>query len=384
MPAAEAVNPYAPVATGEPVLAWTDQRFAFDTDVTSQDVIGALRRPRQFFIMALWLMLPFSVLALVLLGSLLAGQAPNSLLATCGMLGLLMTYFLWNAWRNLGPALGLKRIRGNPLILGPVRGSFDKDYYRWQREHCQGVCRTESMCYAIARGSMLEFAFDQPRLAIHMLPARAFDAGGFEQLRDLLTQIAKTSTALPTQGMVDPRMLEQERLIRLDLSPDASRFEGTFRTRDVLESALQSYLRQALWRSFLVMGGVDLVLFLLLFWLTPLGIGWFAVLGLLLFLNWSFFKSYRAGVAWTHSPDLTLMHVCGGVSSANVTMGSPVGAATYQWDVFEDAYYTENTVSLRLPGTIGHHVVLTRHLFRDEADWQTALELCQANCRPRN
>ena len=371
------VNPYTPPHPEGQAANEFEIEIPFAATVTVADVRRASRRPTRVIVTASILtpLLLASGLVTLLLWFSPTGRLPWLLLV---MVGLMLFVLAWELWYNLGPGLANWRLRAMPHILGEVRGTISKQWLCWERENISSTQRTAGCSYARAHGGVLEYSLDQRRLSLSFLPERAFRHGDFDIAAKWLKAAADANRLQPASGMVDARLLDASQVVSAELPENAIRFRGPLKARDLLTPALRAMWGKALRRSLLVVALLNVPLLIGLIRFAPFSTPWIFCLAFLLYLNWRAYRVFSASFGWSRSPDKTIMEIVGAVSDREVMFATALGYARYQWSAFTELAVSDTSISLRLPGNLGHHVILARHQLEDPKQWELALTTTQA------
>ncbi|MCA9057001.1 MAG: hypothetical protein KDA85_00820, partial [Planctomycetaceae bacterium] len=177
----------------------------------------------------------------------------------------------------------------------------------------------------------------------------------------------------------DPRLAEMPPE-NLPLPDDMVRMQGTILIQDLHASAMRQEMSAQLFRFALRLAAAVLLPFvlgiiLIAEWLNDRGE--FLIFGAAM-LAVTAFVLIRAMMAWRNNASIwkqgerILMRVRGGVSNAGICTYTAVSGIWYAWSAFEDYRESPGVISVRLPGTFRHHLVLIRGLFNTEADWEQA------------
>lgn len=371
------VNPYAPPKPEGKGDDHSEYEIPFAATIAVDDVRRASQRPMRVLVTGSIVSLPLlggGLLTWIMLRS-PTGRLPWLMLV---MLGLLAFILVLELWFYLGPGLANWRLRAMPRVLGPIHGSISKQWLRWQRNDIACVQRTDGCSYAHVQGSVIEFSLDQRRLSLSFLPERAFRHGDFEVAAKWLGAAATASRLQPAAGVIDARLQDADQIMTFESPDNAVRFRGSLKSLDLLDSPLRATWGKALRRLFLIIAVVDVPLLIGMFRFRPFDVAWIVCLTVFVFWNWRFFRVLSANFGWSRSPDKTIMEIAGAISDREVVFANALGCARYQWTAFADLKHSDTTIAMRLPGTLGHHVIFARHQLEDPDQWAQALTTAQA------
>lgn len=362
-------NPYAPPAvsgTGQPAVVG---EFEFDVEVTEADVRRAFQKPFRFLAHALIWSIPicFSGFSAVFL--LMRGMWTEALtLGGCFLA--LAVLVAWQAWRLLGPGSSGARIKATPDILGRFQGTISDKEISFTHGATSSTYHTSSCCYAKTSNEVIEFAFEPRRLVIYYLPERAFAGGAFPMVAELLQSVAGQQAVPLSSGVVDQRLVESEKVMPFDCPANAVAFRGPLRSVDVFDSPIRETFRRAMIRALVVLAVIEILLSLFLFQLPLLSVPWVFVLVVILFLAWMAWKRIGIGLRLQGAPETIFANLAGYVSDDLILLSSALGRTYYGWEAFDSGSMSERTIALALPGKIGLQVILGRHQFESDADWE--------------
>jgi hypothetical protein len=371
-------NPFEPPrTTPEKATAALARTIPFNVVVGSQDVNAATGQIRST-VTLIFVLIPLMLLNLLLLiGFLRHGLANSdsplpviSMMLISGIMGLLL-------WRNLSATTRI--MNSYPLAFGHMWGQFSADGVHITTEHGSSFHPLRALLYAEVRNRVLIFAFDRNSIVRYYLPERAFTQGGFDEVAAFLTSSA---TPLPAGDLVDERVLVRENLLPIELEPNAIAISGCLTMDDFCQSEVRQlialYRRKVfLWVCSLcfVFSALPIAMYLysqkLLLAFVVAAIGTWLILRLL--------KRTRRALGAHHRPDQVLLELKGGIEAAGLHVATPLGVSKSNWSMFVSFAKTGDIVSLRLPGTSGHHVILTRRLFSKESDWTRAIAILESS-----
>ncbi|WP_153555365.1 hypothetical protein [Roseimaritima sediminicola] len=380
LPASE--NPYRPPAGGlgnlEPGAAGAElprppQGLAFGGQLTRGDIDLAMRDWRLILPPAILLALvlaPLTLLLGLLARDLVGWGGP---VRESGVLALLIVLLV-----PLVVALAAKLrlqmfpahrfLRTHPQALDSLHGTLTADAVELVTERGRAWLPLKSLTALTVRGGAMVVQFDPQGLTTLILPYRFFsDPLTAERI---LAYYAEHNPPLAA-GVIDPRKLKPAERSQMGPPPeDSIPFTGMLTVADMRGTPLESRRRAVLLRC---------GLFAAICVLAPLLVGMFAsvFLGLVssvffLMVGIRILRVYQTGLRPLVDSTRPLLMMSGWIDDRGVTILNGLKQGCSNWHAFNECGSSEQTLWLRMPGKLFLHVVLPRHCFASDDDFQAA------------
>ncbi len=197
-----------------------------------------------------------------------------------------------------------------------------------------------------------------------------------------MIQHAVASQVSPANGVIDERLQTGE-FYPVDFPIDGVHFSGAVTSREVLASPLRNQATKLKWMLLgvsIFITSMPLLLVVVLRDKIRMEIT-LLLFAFLLFLNLRLWRVYRRHLDWTKTPDQILLRSKGVLGHHTLHASTPAGASIYRWDIFTEATIQNDVISLALPGTLGHRVLIVRSQFADDSDWSRAKEIIREQSR---
>ncbi len=376
-------NPYQPPVSNftDNALPQLQHALEFSGERTRTDINLALRDKKKLFA-------PIAILAvtsvpLVLLLGLL-------LLAAAGIAGgvrpdfqlvLLLLVLLTPAWtlvivqmqRRLFPAADY--LKSHPFALGPQQGRLSATDLTIHSEQGIAWLPLTSLTKIDRRADQLVLQFDPHGVTTLILPTRFFvDPVTAEQI--LLFYTARNPRV--PMGLVDERKLRPPGPSMVGAADEqAIHFSGVLTADDIRPTPLARQHRSLLIRCILLILFFISVPILLALFVDA----FFALVALVFFgmLSYRLIQAYRMGLKPLSNGKQPLINMTGWIDDRGVTVLNALKQGYSYWNCFTHHGANERAIWLRLAGKMNLYVVLPRHSFANDQDYQAAQQRIAAS-----
>ncbi|MEZ6133768.1 MAG: hypothetical protein R3C53_02545 [Pirellulaceae bacterium] len=371
-------NPFQPpVSVTSGPIASLDGIIPFQIHVETYDVEAAVRPS---FGRLVWPVLLFMLAGLFCLSLISSDAAFSSRRAVSLLMAVLLFSLcglsIWNFF-----TISRRIANGNPLALGQLYGDISEAGIRICSPLGESWHPIAALSSAAVNRRILIISFDRNLLTRYFFPERAFAMGDFDRVAAFLTAQAAHQFVGSKGNIVDDRLLDREKLLPLDLPPDAIPFAGCLTLDDLRRSNLKHRLRSLKRKILVCTVIVNLVVGVLILEMAraKLLVGGLALGGMLLWVNWRLLGQLRRGLGVGQQANQRLSEYHGGLTAENIYLASSVGRTRYRWAGFTQLTIADDIISLRLPGTFEQSIILPRSMFDDEA-WLQAQAIVRQQC----
>lgn len=282
-------------------------------------------------------------------------------------------------WRLHG--LWQKAIDQTPALVEPTHGFLCPDGIYFERAGSRGLSHWTTLCRIATSKRGVQVQAENWRMVTLLIPWQAFtDPAAAKQVFDA---VRKANSIRPVI-LGDPRLtqpLGSETPLQFPPEPEAVTFEGTITYGDFIDTSPGRRMRLSLFRW--LCGGI-LVLLVAIAALFP---GWYVVVlfgfPLLVVAGLILYRSSRY-LLRTRKRQEVLLWLRGWISPTTCCIQSATGQTAAPWTAFAASTVEDETICIRIRGSVDAWQFFPRKLFRNDQDFKSAVRWVRAGAASRS
>jgi hypothetical protein len=283
---------------------------------------------------------------------------------------------MWILSRFRGGYYAKRILKISPRIIGPLRGKIDNETLELRYMHYHSVTPIDSMTGVRLAPEAIGFTVDSRKLFVSVLPKHIFHADDFERVTARLEQLAIERPLVSAMTVAeDSRLISGQTLALIPQPEGGIAFDGTVLRSDLSRTPI--YKRQI--RKFFIANLILLLIAILL----PVMMYWafedldtWALIFLVSLISVPFLLVVVRGmIAYRQHrkmPDTEITKLAGWIAKDNVTLNSTIGSFAYLKNAFIAVESDDHSIQCLLSGQLKQVVLLPRHLFHSDDDYQAA------------
>lgn len=290
---------------------------------------------------------------------------------------------LWILSRLKGGYYAKRILKISPRIIGPLRGKIDNEILELRYMHYHSVTPIDSLTGVRLTPEAIGFTVDARRLFIAVLPKHIFHADDFERVTARLEQLAIERPLVAAMTVTeDPRLITGQTLTLIPQPDGGIALNGTVLRTDLSRTPIYKRQIQKFFIANLILLSIAILLPVLMYAtfqdLDTLGLVFLVVLISFPFL----LVVVRGMMAYRQHckmADTEITKLAGWVAKDNVTLNSTIGSFAYLKNAFIKIESDDQSIQCLLNGQLRQVVLLPRHLFHNDDDYETARHILHEN-----
>ena len=363
------INPFeAPkqLATGSELTI--NDPIRYEATPTIGDLKSALAPTSAIALACILLSIPLLIFIAILLRTFVVGPKGAEIVFGLGVL-----FFVWRAAFNLRSKIyaGETHLRLNPDATAPLTGELTNEGLRLESENRVSWQPHAGLTFCRTRNNQLSLCHDPSGQVVKVLPIRGFHNPS-QALQFFEFQASKISQPLDmTAPLEGPIMVG-------DQPADAIAFDGIVKGKDLKTSPLEKLRLHRFNRSAIVLLLVNAILlppvFMGFSWSVTIYVGVAVFLYNLLVIN-NILRSFFA----YRDPEIPLIAIQGWLDERQITLLHNIGQSLLGWEDFRSVGVSDTCIWLEPYGGKNRFVLLPRHFFSSDTQWQTATSIAASH-----
>ena len=383
----QSVNPFeAPIQPTTGTAPFIGETIRYEATPTETDLNRALRSTSSiaFDILALsFFVLLFLVSIAGQIWIWLNSKPPNfNLVIPLLLLPVPCLVILWSLYRKLFAAKN--HLRSDPTALSHETGELTNDGMRLQNQHRTCWLPHSGLVSYQNKNNQLILSYNPQGNGKRILPGRGFsDLGLTTRLLEFHANNNMTPTDTPEPDESNPFLEPLTGPCMIGEQPaDAMTFGGAMKASDIKNSPLEENRKRGVTRliigMFLLNAALLSTIVFGLNWQSIIILG-STVLLVDVIVAWSLFQSQ----AVVKDPELPLFWIQGWLNEEEVAILINAGQSRSKWQSFQEIGINESCIWLQVHGGRNEFVILPRHFFADDAQWQEAARIARLHILPK-
>lgn len=283
---------------------------------------------------------------------------------------------LWILSRLKGSFYAKRILKISPRIIGPLRGKIDNDMLELRYLHYHSVMPIDSLTGVRLTPEAIGFTVDARRLFIAVLPKHMFHADDFERVAARLEQLAIERPLVAAMTVAaDPRLVTGQTLTLIPQPVGGIAFDGTVLRTDLSRTPIYKRQIRKFFIANLMLLSIAILLPVMMYSIFE-DLDTLSLILLVVLISFPFLLVVVRGmVAYRQHckvSDAEITKLGGWVAKDNVTLNSTIGSFAYLKNAFIKIESDDQSIQCLLSGQLKQVVLLPRHLFRSDDDYEAA------------